>query len=225
MKHNQYDDILREGLIRYKQLEFANVPPEDEINHIFSEKFNKAKTKLLRSIDRPLWKYTNTVAKRAAVILVCLVLAAASLLTVDAVRKKVVDFIYEIFDTHTLIEYKVEQNLKIEKYYMLPNVPAAFSQISKVINQTTTLFFFESESNQTIAFTQTTKDGIQRLNSENSQIVETIINNTPCIVVQQQNIYIYYWEFDGYAFTLTYSTVLGEEYAQSVIGKLIEIDI
>ena len=31
-----YDKILKEGLVRYKELEFADIPPEDEIEHNFS---------------------------------------------------------------------------------------------------------------------------------------------------------------------------------------------
>ncbi len=47
----EYDEILKHGLIRYKEREFAIIPPENEIKYNFSEKFAVSKQELSDSSD------------------------------------------------------------------------------------------------------------------------------------------------------------------------------
>ncbi len=225
MNQAKYDKILREGLIRYKELEFADIPPEDEIEHVFSEKYTKAMDKLIESIDKPYRRFTDTAAKRIAIIAACLILALSSILAVGAVREKLVEFFYSVFDTHTSISTVDDKDAKdfIEINYTIPNVPEGYSLIKSTVNEFSSGFLWENSDELSIYLDQQLLPINFSLNSEDSAVNELIVNDVPCIYVEKDDAYVYYWEFEGYGFELCYPIELGTEFAENTIGKLIPV--
>lgn len=60
----EYQELLIRGLTKFKEWEFSTVPNENEIEHIFSDKYLKAKEKLLNKVGRSYWKYVIRLLKR-----------------------------------------------------------------------------------------------------------------------------------------------------------------
>ncbi len=223
---DNYDEALRKGLIDYKLLELSHVPPENEINHVFSEKYLKAKARLLRKLKKQHLKHTNTVVKRVAVIIACCFIAATSALSVEAVRNKIVEFFYNVFDTHTeIVSDDSEKRTTVETYYTLAYIPEGYTVDIEDVNSNGVYFTAKNNNSQQISFEQALSyDSLLSFDSENTDVIETIINKTPCIMIKQNFDYIFYWEFDGYGFTLTYPDDLGENFAEEVIGKLVKVE-
>ncbi len=221
---NNYDELLKQGLIRLKEIEFSGVPKEEEIEHNFSDKYLKNKEKLLNKLSRSYWKYVNTIAKKVAVIIISFIIAFSSLMTVDAFRKSVIDFVITIFDSFS----KVEQNFKVEEtiysYYSTNRLPSGYR---KCISHRSKAVYFQvwnNSNNEQISLNQVPADAPNQFDSEHGELREVIINNAPCLICKTNADYFCYWEFDGYRFELIYPIDLGEEFMSEVVGHLVEVD-
>ncbi len=226
MTNKEYDLMIKELLEKYLDAQFSFLPPENEAHYEFSDNFNKKMEKLIKQVKHPYLIYINTTAKKVAVAVACIVLILTSLLSVTAVREKIVDFFYEIFDTHTSVEVEFQDSkTQIDKYYTLSYLPndykLAYEYRDDIISDTVWMI----TDNKTISlFQEISFRNKVTLNSEDVNVEERTVNNTPCLFMNQENNCIYFWEFDGYNFTLTYDVSLGEDFAAEVIGKLVECD-
>lgn len=221
----EYQELLIRGLTKFKEWEFSTVPNENEIDHIFSDKYLKAKEKLLNKLGHSYWKHVNTVAKKVAIIILTIIIAFSSLMTVDSIREKVVNFVVNIYNTFAQIEANhINSPATIEIFYSIPSIPEGFKQYSLNRNELLSSTFWRNDKMENITFTQVSVSRVHKFNSEHGKISEIVINNTPCLVCKTGTDFFCYWEFDGYRFELVYPIDLGEEFMSEVVGKLVEID-
>lgn len=219
------DELLIRGLSILKELEFSHVPQEMEIDYTFSEKYIKNKEKLLNKIGHSYWKYVNTVAKKVAIIIVTLIITFSSLMTVDAFREKVIDFIFKVYNSFTQIDSFADNEQKpIERYYTIHNKVDTYYLSSTTINKYVFITFWSNKLNNDIMLTQNGISESSKFNSEHGELSEVIINSTPCLICKDPIQYYCYWEFDGYRFELIYPVDLGEEFMSEVVGHLVEVN-
>lgn len=224
MKSNNFDNVLIQGLYEFKELEFSKVPPEDEIDHTFSEKYIKERNRIIRQLGRSYYKLINTTLKKVAIIILTLIIAFSSLMTVDAFREKLLEFIYRTFYTHTVIDSGINYTDNIEKHYSIPVIPDNYTET--FFKESANVFTknYENNTHQDIVFIQSLTSNPFFFDSENGELQEEIINDTPCLICENKSKYYCYWEFDGYRFELVYPTELGKQFMSDVVGKLIEIE-
>lgn len=223
----EYQELLIRGLIKFKEWEFSTVPNENEIEHIFSDKYLKAKENLLDKLGRSYWKYVNTVAKKVAIIILTIIIAFSSLMTVDSIRERVVNFVVNVYKTFANIEANnILPPLSIETFYSISSAPKGFNQYYFNHSELLCSTYWRSSKSENIVLTQFSPSRSFKFNSEHGELSEIIINSTPCFVCKNKklNYYYCYWEFDGYRFELMYPIDLGEEFMSDVVGKLVEID-
>lgn len=221
---NKYNELLIEGLTKLKELEFSSIPDAKEIEYTFSDEYIKTKNKLLNKLDLSYWKYVNTITKKIAAIIIALIVSFTSLMTVEAFRGKIINFLYEIYDTFTELSSNKEQAINIEKYYCIKAIPKNFmlsstNQYSRIMST-----YWVNNNQNYIMLTQTDSSNVHQFNTEYGTLNEVIINNTPCLICKTSSDYFCYWEFDGYRFELVYPIDLGEEFMSEVVGNLVEID-
>ncbi len=221
---DRYDELLKQGLIKFKEIEFSSVPKEEEIEHDFSDKYLKNKEKLLNKLSRSYWKYVNTAVKKVAVIIISFIIAFSSLMTVDAFRETIVSFIVTIFNTFTQVEQTVRTEEYIDTYYSFSTPPLNYSKI--IINYDKSIFshLWLNSDGDHLSLNQVPVSAPNQFNSEHGDLSEVVINNTPCLVCKDPIQYYCYWKFDGYRFELIYPIDLGEEFMSEVVGHLIEVD-
>lgn len=224
MKSNNFDNVLIQGLYEFKELEFSKVPPEDEIDHTFSEKYIKERNRIIRQLGQPYYKLINTTLKKVAIIILTLIMALSSLMTVDAFREKLLEFIYRTFSTHTVIDSSKNDTDKIERYYSIPSIPNNYAETFSKESANNTTKKYENNTHQYIFFIQALTSNPFLFDSENSELKEEMINDTPCLTCENKSKYYCYWEFDGYRFELVYPKELGKQFMSDVVGKLIEIE-
>ena len=221
---NNYDELLKKGLTRLKEIEFSDVPLEEEIEYNFSDKYLKNKEKLLKKLNHSYWKYVNTVAKKVAVIIISFIIAFSSLMIVDAFRESIINFVITIFDSFSKVEQNLEMEETIYSYYstdrLLSNYMKRISHHSKAVYFQA---WIDSNSNQ-ISLNQVPLYLSNQFNTEHGELSEAIVNNTPCLICKDHIQYYCYWEFDDYRFELIYPIDLGEEFIGEVVGHLVEID-
>lgn len=221
---DKYDKLLSIALVKLKEDEFSYVPEENEIEHAFSEKYLKAIERILNKLDRSYWKYVNTVAKKVAVIIVTLIIAFSSLMTVDAFRETVFDFIVTVYKNFTQIGQNIEKKEHIKSYYSLYNLPMGYAKEFANCGEAVFSQLWSNVHSGSISLNQVALHISNLFNSEHGELREAIVNNTPCFICQDNNYFFCYWEFDGYRFELIYPVDLGEEFMSEVVGNLIEID-
>lgn len=223
---HKYDELLIEGLSKLKELEFSNIPEADEIEHTFSDEYIKSKEKLLNKLGHSYWKYVNTVAKKVAVIIIAFIIAFSSLITVDAFREKIINFMYKIYNSFTQIySNNILPPTDIGRYYSIKNIPNGFNKyLTNYQSPIKISTYWTSENIGFIMLTQANPFTSGQFNSEHGELSERIINDTPCLICKDPNLYYCYWEFDGYRFELIYPIDLGEEFMSEVVGNLVEID-
>lgn len=221
---DKYDKLLKEGLTRLKEAEFRYVPDEDDIEYEFSGKYLKAKERLLKKLDRSYWKYVNTAAKKAAVILITLIIAFSSLMTVDAFRETFVNFIITIYKNFTQIEEDLKTEEHIKTYYSFEKLPKSYTKVDVQYNKATYFQIWDNNALKPISLNQVPTHTSNQFDSEHGELSEAIINDTPCLICKDEIQYYCYWEFDGYRFELIYPADLGEEFMSEVVGNLVEID-
>ena len=221
---DKYDELLRQGLIKLKEIEFSDVPKEEEIEHGFSDKYLKSKEKLLNKLSYSYWKYVNTVAKKVAVIIISFIIAFSSLMTVDAFRKSVIDFVITIFDSFSKVEQSVEQKEKIFTYYSINNLASEYKINMVYHSESLYIQVWNNSLNNQISLNQVPTNTPNQFDSEHGNLSEATINNTPCLICKDNTLYYCYWEFDGYRFELIYPIDLGEEFMSEVVGHLLEVD-
>ena len=220
---HKYDELLIEGLSKLKELEFSHIPEADKIDYTFSEEYVKSKEKLLNKMGTSYWKYVNTIAKKAAVIIITFIIAFSSLMTVDAFRKNVIDFVYKIYSTFTKVESN-NTSTTIDTFYTFSSIPDGFVTNDKNMNKLFSVLYLKDLLQKEIVLTQIVSSNSHQFNSEHGELSEIIINNTPCLTCKTNTDYFCYWEFDGYRFELIYPVDLGEEFMSEVVGNLVEID-
>lgn len=221
---DKYDKLLSRALVKLKEDEFRCVPEENEIEHTFSKKYLKVLEKILHKLDRSYWKYVNTVAKKIAVIIVTLIIAFSSLMTVEAFREMIANFVITIYESFTKIEQESKTEQHIGTYYSLNTLPIKY--VKCVSHHSETLFFqvWDNDDSKSISLNQVAVNNTNLFNSEHGELSEAIVNDTPCLICKDNIQYYCYWEFDGYRFELVYPLDLGEEFMSEVVGNLIEID-
>lgn len=100
--------------------------------HEFSDKHNKKMKKLIKRQSRPYFKLISTATRRAACIIVAMIVLSASALSVEAVRNAVYDFIIKIFSNHSVVTIESGTDdgypTSIEEKYYISQLPAGFKQ-------------------------------------------------------------------------------------------------
>ena len=71
--------------------------------HEFSDKFNRKMKKLIARQKKQYFRFVSTAGRRAACIILAVVVISASALSVEAVRNAVYDFIIKIFSNHSVV--------------------------------------------------------------------------------------------------------------------------
>lgn len=221
---NNYDELLKQGLIWLKEIEFSDVPKEEDIEHDFSDKYLKSKEKLLNKLNHSYWKYVNTVAKKVAVVTISFIIVFSSLMTVDAFRESIINFVITMFDSFSKVEQTYKTEEIIHSYYSINKLPSEYVKFITHYTEAIYTQVWNNSNNNQISLSQVPANTANQFNSERGELSEAIINNSPCLICKDQIQYYCYWEFDGYRFELVYPIDLGEEFMSEVVGHLVEVD-
>ena len=89
----------------------SDLPPINE-EHEFSEKFKRKMERLIRRYAKPYYMLINTAAKRAACIIICIIVALSALtISVRAFLPDVWNMIVEWFDEYITVGFSADTNV------------------------------------------------------------------------------------------------------------------
>ena len=195
------EDVFNERFEQEMQ-EFKSPPP-----FVFSEKHKKKMAKLIKRQRKPYFKLICTAGRRAACIVVIVLVVFASSLTVKAIREAIYDFIMRIFSDHTVVT--VESGTAegypetIEEEYYISALPEGFELVDDVHNDMMIerIYFY---TDKYIFFTQYTKNCYKEL-YDNSKVEYDIYENGiyNFLTIESEYETSYIWDNGDYIFVVT----------------------
>ena len=203
--NNRLREAIEKAVIIPEGQELAVV---GETDHIFSEKFLKRSTKLIKRQKKSYYPLICTSTRRAACIIVTfLVVSMTTVLSVDALRKPFFDFIASIFSDHSEIrvddsETKDAPKIIEDKYEISAGLEGfSMSYISETDDQR---FIVYESKNQSIRFMQYTFEyGTMNVNTENAEIEHIDINGYDAITwIDNTNSPHIIWNNGRYVFNI-----------------------
>lgn len=201
MKDNVLNAVLREVVSR----EFANIPQrENEIAYEFSDGFTRRMDKLTKAEKSRFWRMTNTVPKRAAAIVIAIMLISLTACSIPSVRAVVVDFIKETYENCIHLFTGESGSQKISEHYELTELPDGFEEISITETSTRSIVSYQNANGDQIILTQSiTEDYSIFLDNENGDLSEINLSGMRVSVYESDNCMVAVWLQDQYAFHLT----------------------
>lgn len=224
MVNNKYDNLMIEALKRYKDIQLSSIPAEDDIQYEFTQNFNRKMNKLIENQEKRHNKIFSNTAKRAATIIIAIIMGLSLTLSIDAIREPVFKFFYEVFFNHTKINYSTNKHQTIQVYYTLSAVPGDYTQSTiSQYNEISADTIWSNTSGNTIYLLQSITNIDSSFDSEDANIKELSVNNINTLFCNNGHSIICAWSEYGYYFELIYPSEFGEKYMHNVIGKLEEI--
>lgn len=123
----------------------------------YSEEFEEKMQRLIRRHKKPYYRLINTAAKRVACIVAALLIAAAgTVLSVDALREGVKNFIVEVYEKFSRVTFQEDSDAPdtIEEYYAPCFLPEGY-ELSEIDKETWIYSIeYKNENNNTIFYQQ-----------------------------------------------------------------------
>ena len=230
MTNQNYDVLMTQALRLFKENQLKDIPPEEEIDYEFSQNFQKKLMKLMQKQENPVRRFFQSTGRKAAAIILALIIGFSATLSIDAVRQPIFNFFYKIFSTHTDVEFGQTENKTITTCYSIPRVPVGFTaDPDTVCDEVYHEHMWINGNGECIDFTQicisSSVNSSLSIDSEKNGTKEISVNGIRTLFCDTGHSVICIWSENGYHFELVYPLNLGKEFMHEVIGKLVETDI
>ncbi len=197
----QFKEAFREVI----SSEFSHIPKnEDEIDFVFSERFNKRMSKLINSQKKTYYHLINTAAKRVAIIFVLILTMFTAAFSVKAIREPIIEFVKQIYETFIHYSYNGDTVAKITKEYNITKIPKGFKQTDTSRNEYLITKIYENDLGDTFEFTQmiTESNSGFFFDNENGNIYLETVNGLKVEFKEWYDNKTAIWTNDGYVFSI-----------------------
>lgn len=202
MSENNYKKALFDVLFE----ECEAMIPDMKEDHIFSPKFEKKMKRLISRHKKPYYRLISTGARRAACIVVALIVFSASAMSVKAVREAVIDFIMHFFSDHTQVKTDIDLSDNypetIEEEYHIADLPEGFELVDYFSDNYMIHSLYKC-GDEFILFNQCTrKEYIANYDTEQSEPSIIIVNGQEYLFLYDYNEYAFIWDNGKYIFII-----------------------
>jgi len=175
--------------------------------HAFSGDFNQKMSTLMSSGRKPYLRYINTVGKRAAVILVAVIMALTVAFSVKAIREPIIDFIIKTYKTFTTIFFDADDGIEkpypdiIEDVYLPEYMPKDYIMVEhkNYLSHVETIY---SDGNDDLIFEQYMAVVRLGVDTESVELEEIIINGKVLLFFSNKGMNHLLWTDDTYAYQI-----------------------
>ena len=205
--------MLKQIFREIARSELSELPGEDEISWVLSESFQNRMMQLHKSQKNSLWAYTNTFQKRIAIALITIILAFSIMISVEAMRTSVKNFVVEVYEQFTRVIYNQDDNEdcdSIHDVYIAVQLPDGYEEDSSIITDNYVQTIWKHEGNE-LTLTQIPASGSEiTFDSENSEVTQVLIHNNIGYVVRRFGQVLLIWSEHGYSFAIDCTESLGD---------------
>ena len=210
MTRSEFNETFRSVISE----EFADIPPESEIQYEFSKEFLDKMQKLINGTEDDTHKaqkkqWSSVAIKRIVALAAALIVLFSCIMSVVAVRVPVVFFIFMSYVGFKRVLFSGDSLTEIDHVYAFAEVPEGFVETQRISNKEMNLVRYENgETGAVIELSQSiTTDYSFSLDSENGEIktFDTNGKEVKIYCAESQTLYSAYWVEDTYIMELTYS--------------------
>lgn len=199
------NEIFKRAIFEALTQEYENSIPDME-KHIFSPKFEKEMSKLIKRREKPYYKMINTFGKRAACFTVGILVASSlTIMNVDALREAFIKFVVNVFEKFSIVQ-SVDANDSPETIEDIYEITYDMSKYSVDYEERNEIFYNIIYSNENIIvnYNQWIKSEYDMLlNTENADIETIMINGHEAIYyMDNHNYHHIIWDNDDYIISL-----------------------
>lgn len=220
--------LFCQALIIAQKHFFADVPLEDEIGLVPSERFVKRVNKLISAQKHSYWKYINSASKKVAIILVIFLTLIGSAMSVKAVREPIIQFISETWNSFTRLFTSETKNTepfetKIRTVFTIPDslIPDGFVETYHN-NDLSSCFTIWSNGTEEITLTQNLISADITINTENTELVKIKINEQDAYFYSNKGLSTIIWNNNLYTFVLSSPERISIEELGNILMNLVE---
>ena len=178
MQNEKFKSAIHKAMER----DYRNLTKSSE-NHMFSPKFEKRMKRLIGRRNKPYYRIINTAAKRAACTAAAvLIVSSATIMSVDALRNAIIDFIVSVYEKFSIIfteDKKAPETIE-EIYnitYDLNDYTIDYHEYNEIFRNTVYV-----KDDYVIDFSQYTKSAYNLLiNTENAETTAIDINGNEAV--------------------------------------------
>lgn len=221
-------ELFCNALIAAQEQFFSDVPSEDEITLIPSERFMKRVDKLVSAQKHSYWKYVNSVGKKVAIIVLAFLTLFGSVLSVKAIREPVFQFISETWDSFTRLFTSETINTassetEIKTVFTIPAslIPDGFSETSHS-NDLSSCFTVWNNGVEEITLTQNLISADITINTENAELKKIKIDAQDAYFCSNKGISTIVWNDGAYSFVLSSPERISIEELSNILMNLVE---
>ena len=205
MNESNYKKALTEAL----RSDYATEEKSEE--HIFSAGFDKKMDKLIKRRNKPYFNLINTASKRAACVIVLIVLLALNPLTVKAVINKIFGYYRADYSDHIELVPDITESDRvpknIERKYYISALSDGYEIVKEYDYNVVHRVLFQNENEEYVLFTQHIISGYKtNIDNEHTEFKEVTYGDiTYFVTVFYDNgmeSYMYMWNNGEYIFKL-----------------------
>ena len=204
------DDMLESAVIKVDWLRINALPSDDQINHIFSAKFERNMEKLIRQSKKKLpGGKSRTLNKRFIAVLVAITIIISTAMSVSAIRQRVIEFITEVYQKYTQVFFSESQPSQMESKIFEAYMPSYIAKGFELVNQDTdgTVLLDYEKGNDFISYEQGWIDEISmQINTEGIKLEELKFNNLPAKYYSNKGVQNLIW-YDSHYMYMVSSTL------------------
>jgi len=221
-------DALREAFREAARREFASVPPEEELHHVFSERFQRRMRRLIRAEANGYLYLINTAAKRAAIVAAIILMLLGTAMAIKPIRQRVIQFFVDVYEEYFEIHFGEEESWDLPERtepmvrYILTELPEGYEEVRFDHREHIIWTQWLDQNGHIITLNQ--ESGTQEIVANNIGIAQNTmeIGNLAVVHQKEYNTNTFYWEQDGYMFQLNVFDTIPTEQALAMILSLEE---
>lgn len=219
MTEKQFDIFLKNTIKNFGE-DYIDFSEETTVQHTFSKKFERKMARLIRRQKSFYYPAVKTPIRRAVTIAVTTAIVVSTMvMSVSALREAFINFITEIFNTHTDVQTISDNSApeSFEDIYAITNIPDGFEIVfqNDNITETPMLITEYRNGNERIIFTQYIRSRYAAsVNTEGYEMVRIEINGDEGFMVDMDGDIYIAWDNGDYVLEI-----------ESNIGKNSLIDV
>lgn len=209
------EELFAEYVREADRLIMASIPPEKELKHKFSRRFERKMRALLKYERRsvPMRRFVSGMKRAAAAIIIVMGLGLALTMGVNAYRIDLIQMVTEVFDNirTMMLEYeditfikstKVEPDEQEELGLIEPEyVPDGYEVEERISGPFSLMMTYVNENESNLVYKQTSLGyGEIMLDTEDAEIDTEEIGDYEVTIISKNNNYISYWRNSQFEF-------------------------
>lgn len=217
---------LQEAFREAARREFAMVPEESELDHVFSLRFERKMRRIIRAQVHGYWMMVNTAAKRVAVAVAIIVMLLTSAMAIKPIRERVIKFFIDVYEDYFEIHFGEEESWDLPERtepmlrYTLTELPEGYEEVRFVESEQLLWTEWRNPDGIKIILKQETGTHEITINSNDHKLSILQIGEQEVACYEYPNDITYIWEQEGYVFYLSVFFDFPKEYISPMISSL-----